>query len=114
MAKTAYVVLPLLYAFATRGQETMHLKGLAPNSDDCLTIDPLEWCTLRVNELAAKLEHARTCADLALVDELQTIIGARNNMNFGTPLRKSIWRGFEDHVCVLRNKEIVVDVGDFM
>ena len=97
--------LVALVAFAP---SDMAYTGLAPNTDDCKTIDPLNWCLLRVTDAAATLEHMRTCADIAIIDEVQRAVGDANGMDMGTPLRKSIWKGFEDHVCVIRNKELVI------
>lgn len=78
----------------------------APTGEECKATDPLKWCTLRVNDAAAGLEHMRTCADIALVDAVdQTVSG----YNVGVPLRKAIWRGFEDHVCAVRESIIVVE-----
>ena len=78
---------------------------LTPTAEECRKIDPLKWCVLRVSDAYASLEHVRTCADIALVDALSMVI---DGYEVSTPLRKSIWRGFEDHVCLVRGGELVI------
>ena len=105
--RVAYVCLVVLGVVTSEPS----LKGFAPTAEECKAVDPLTWCSLRVGNSSAKLEHMRTCADIALIDGLQEAItvGA-GSMDVATPLRKSIWRGFEDHVCIVRNREVVVEV----
>ena len=79
---------------------------LAPTERECRAIDPLAWCVLRVHDGLATLEHERTCADLALVDALNMMV---DGYEVAKPLRESIWRGFEDHVCLLRGGELVIE-----
>lgn len=79
----------------------------APTAQECHAVEPLKHCLPRLSDAAVVLEHMRTCADIAIIDGLQEII---QGINVAEPLRRAIWRGFEDHVCIVRNKALVVEV----
>lgn len=78
----------------------------APTHTECKAVDPLKHCAPRIGEAGVLLEHLRACADIGIVDALQETI---NGIEVAEPLRRAIWRGFEDHVCIVRNKALVVN-----
>ena len=82
-----------------------HFERYAPTEGQCRSFNPLEWCPLRVSNISASLEHSRACADIGMVD---AIAAAMPGYKIAYPLRKAIWRGFEDHVCLHREWNIVI------
>ena len=80
-----------------------------PNAQECPHIDPHSLCTLRVNNASVHLEKLRTCSDIALIESVNLAVP---DYDITTPLRKSIWKGFLDNVCALRETQIVVQEDD--
>ncbi len=60
-----------------------------------------------MNNASLHLEQLRTCSDIALIESVNMAVP---DYDITTPLRKSIWRGFLDNVCVFRETQIVIEV----
>ena len=76
-----------------------------PTAGECKHVDPLQVCKLRVNNASATLEHMRTCADMQIVEQVNLAVPGHD---IQTPLLKTIWKGFKDHVCLYREADLVI------
>ena len=107
---TFFTLVTLFALVSAREHRDDVPKDFAPNGDDCKTIDPLIWCQLRLSDASVTLDHLRVCADITIVDELQRalMVNDHNMMDVATPLRRALWRGFENNICTLRSIDLVV------
>tara|TARA_Y100000817_G_scaffold187821_2_gene146783 strand:+ start:1915 stop:2277 length:363 start_codon:yes stop_codon:yes gene_type:complete len=80
----------------------------APNAEECRNVDVLDWCKLRLTHTAVALSHVRACNDIGLVDALQEIVGEQ--FPVASSLRRALWMGFENEICVVRSVELVLSV----
>ena len=92
-------MLLLLFMILVRVDE---VHDFLPSVTECKDTDVVGWCELRVSKAAATLALARVCADLALVD------ASVKSKEVAIFLKKSLWRGYDDHVCFYRNSALVI------
>jgi len=78
-----------------------------PMGEECNHVNAHTICTIRVNNASLHLEQLRTCSDIALIESVNMAVP---DYDITTPLRKRIWRGFLDNVCVFRESQIVIEV----